>query len=58
MFIEVVKFVIGIGVMLYGADLLVTKAEKFGRARRWPQILVSVLVVRSERHFQNLLWVL
>ena len=44
-FIEVVKFVIGIGVMLYGADLLVMKAEKFGRARRWPQILVGVLVV-------------
>jgi cation:H+ antiporter len=43
--VETLLLVLGIAIMLFGADLLVTKAEKFGRARRWSPVLIGVAVV-------------
>ncbi|MFZ6022707.1 MAG: sodium:calcium antiporter [Patescibacteria group bacterium] len=35
----------GIAIMLYGANLLVGKAAKFGRAKNWPPVLVGITVL-------------
>lgn len=43
--LESLLLVVGIAVMLFGADLLVTKAEKLGRSRRWSPIFIGVAVV-------------
>lgn len=43
--IELLMIIIGIAVMLYGADLLVSKAEKLGRSKGWPPILVGIVVI-------------
>lgn len=43
--IELLLIIIGIVVMLRGADFLVTKAEKLGRAMRWSPVLVGIAVV-------------
>jgi len=36
---------LGLVAMLFGADLLVSKAEKLGKAKRWSPVLVGVAVV-------------
>lgn len=45
LFIGLAQLVFGIGIMLWGADLLITKAEKFGRVRRWSPVLVGILII-------------
>jgi len=43
--VELLLLILGIATMLFGADLLVSKAEKLGKTRRWSPVLVGVLVV-------------
>lgn len=44
-FSQLIVIFFGIAMMLYGADLLVNKSEKLGHAKRWPPMLVGILVL-------------